>query len=184
MTRDNIINRYFEWLCVLVSSSKYEKRGSYRQLLYALHNTEFVYSLDMDENRAIDGAYMRRRFGIEHSLKEQVIIDFLDDRPCSILEMMVALASRCEVQIMDNPNMGDRTDVWFWGMIDNLGLSAMAGRSFDKEYVRTTLDDFLNHRYNRNGYGGLFTVNKVSRDMRTVDIWYQMCWYLNEYMKK
>ena len=103
---------------------------------------------------------------------------------CSVLEMMIALSMRCEEQIMDDPDIGNRTGQWFWDMIDNLGLGNMSDSKFDSLYVDEVLQRFLNRDYKRNGEGGLFTINRRGLDMRSVEIWYQMCWHLQENFRR
>ena len=93
--------------------------------------------------------------------------------------MMTALAIRCEENIMDDTRYGDRTTQWFWGMINNLGLGSMWGDNYDKVYVDQVLQTFLNRDYAPNGKGGLFTIRNCDRDLRDVEIWYQLNWYLN-----
>lgn len=180
MTRDEVINEYFEWMCELVSERPYSKRCSYRKLLSLLYGIDFTYTIEMDGNRADDGINLRYRFGYERGYEDYIIASYLDDRACSVLEMMVALSKRCEESIMDDPDIGDRTGRWFWGMIENLGLGSSFDNVFDKDYVITRIDIFLNREYGRDGDGGLFTVNHPKRDLRTVEIWYQLCWYLDE----
>lgn len=174
---DRINNEYFEWMHDLVCSKRYAKAISYRKLLSRLHGTEFVYSISRDGNRAGDGIELRRRFA-----EEQDCIDMVDylDGPCSVLEMMIALAIRCEQSIMYDPDVGDRTGQWFWGMIVNLGLGSMIDSRFDRDYVDDVLARFLNRDYEPDGKGGLFTVKDCNRDLRDVEIWYQMCWYLDD----
>lgn len=176
MVRNEIINDYFEWLCGLVCGHLYSKRISYDKLLSYLHGTEFTYLLDMDENRALDGIALRWRFSWERGFNNVPI--YLDG-PCSVLEMMVALSVYCEENIMDNPNIGNRTGQWFWSMIVNLGLGAMIDRRFDKKFVSEVIDRFLNREYEPNGKGGLFVLRDCDRDLRNVDIQHQLCWYLN-----
>ena len=108
----------------------------------------------------------------------EIIIDALE-KPCSVLEMMVALSLRCEEEIMDDPNIGDRTRQWFWGMVVSLGLGAMHDDRFDKKYVDETIERFLKRKYEYDGRGGLFTIKDSNRDLREVEIWYQLCWYLD-----
>lgn len=180
MTRNELNNEYFEWMYQLVCNEKYPKRLSYRKLLSHLHSMEFIYIIGMDGNRAEDGIDLRYRFGYEHQYEEPMIATYLDDRPCSILEMLTALAIRCEEHIMDDPDIGNRTGQWFWSMIDNLGLGAMNDAKFNKGYLDSTITKFLNREYERNGNGGLFTVESCNRDLRTAEIWYQMCWYLDD----
>lgn len=176
----NLKNEYFEWMYELVYNHDYMRNHSYRKLLRYLHSIDFTYIIPMDENRAIDGIDLRYRFGYERHWSRELIGRHLDDRPCSVLEMMVALAFTCEEHIMDDPGIGNRTGVWFWGMIDNLNLSSMIDYNFDRAYVDEIISRLLNREYEPNGKGGLFTVKHSERDMRTVDIWYQLMWFLNE----
>lgn len=180
MTKNELVKRYFDWMCQLVCDSKYSKKLSYKKLLRRLNEIDFTYILPMDGNRAEDGVNLRYRFGYECEYDDQIIATYLDDRPCSVLEMMVALALRCEESIMDNPDMGDRMGQWFWTMIVNLGLGSMYDSKFDVDYIDDVVLRFLNREYDPNGEGGLFTVENAYRDMRTVEIWYQLCWYLDE----
>ena len=143
-----------------------------------LHDTEFRYSIPRDDNRAYDGLNLRYRFGYENGYGDDISADF-DSRPCSVLEMMVALAIRCEESIMDDPYVGDRTGQWFWGMIVNLGLGSMIDSRFDKRRVDEVIKRFLDREYEPNGKGGLFTIKNCDRDLRNVEIWYQLCWYLD-----
>jgi hypothetical protein len=103
------------------------------------------------------------------------------DGPCSVLEMMIALAVRCEEHIMDDPNIGNRTGQWFWGMIVNLGLGAVTDERYDARLVDERIGRFLNRDYEPNGRGGLFTVRNCKYDLRDVEIWYQLCWYLDDF---
>ena len=171
--KDRIINQYFEWMFDLVCCRK----KSYRKLLIQLHNTPFEYTLERDDNRAQDGMDLRLRF-IDFMSYSKDVLDYLDG-PCSVLEMMMALSVRCEEHIMGDPEIGDRTGKWFWGMIKNMQLDNMTDDTYDKEYVSERLYIMMNREYNPYGEGGLFTVHHVNKDLRRCEIWYQMCWYLD-----
>lgn len=174
---DRINNDYFDWMYELMCGHRFAKEISFRKLLMHLHRTEFVYILRRDKSRAADGVALRYRFPYEASGIDDVS-RYLDG-PCSVLEMMVALAIRCEETIMDNPLIGDRTSQWFWTMLTSLGLHTQEDSQYDREYVDTILETFLNREYEPNGKGGLFTVRGCEDDLRNVEIWYQMCWYLD-----
>ena len=180
MTKNELNNEYFEWMYQLVCNEKYPKRLSYWKLLSHLHSIEFIYIIGMDGNRAEDGIDLRYRFGYERKYEGSMIATYLDARPCSVLEMLTALAIRCEEHIMDDPDIGNRTEQWFWSMISNLGLGSMSDTKFDKGYLDGVITRFLNREYKRNGEGGLFTVKNCKYDLRTAEIWYQMCWYLDD----
>lgn len=169
---------YFDWMYSLVCD---DNHVNYKKLLHKLDRIEFTYILDMDENRALDGIDLRYRFGYENDIIDEYIKLYLDNnRPCSVLEMMVALAFACEEHIMDDPDIGDRTGEWFWDMIKSLGLEFMNDDNFDGKYVEDVIFRFLEREYKPNGEGGLFTLKRCKRDLRTVDIWYQFMWFLNE----
>ena len=180
MTKDELVNKYFEWMYQLVCSHRYRGKTVYRKLLCYLHTVKYQHILPMDENRELDGIDLRYRFGYERGYSNSMISEIMGAEPCSLFEMMIALSLRCEETIMDDYTRGNRLPKWFWGMIDNLGLSPMKNVDYDKDYVEAMVSTFLNRAYVANGKGGLFTLRRCSKDMRTVEIWYQMCWYLDE----
>lgn len=175
-------NQYFDWLYDLVYNSKYAKGCSYKKLFSYLHNVNFDYSIEMDGNRESDGIELRYRFGNINQYPQSAIATFLDIRPCSVLEMMCALAIRCEESIMNNPDYSRGPDKWFWVMLDNLGLQEMDDSIFNENFANDIISTFLNRQYRYNGAGGLFKLNNPPNDLRKVEIWYQMCWYLDEYL--
>ena len=175
---DQINDEYFEYLCELIDAMRFAKQNSYRKLLMHLHDIEFTWFVPNDDNRADDGIQLRRRFGLSRNdtgLQKYLI------GPCSVLEMMIALAIRCE-EWMDNTEFGNRTGQWFWGMINNLGLGSMRDSNFDRKYVDDVIARLLNREYEPNGKGGLFTVKHCNHDLRTVEIWCQLSWYLDSIM--
>ena len=173
---DQIIDEYFEYLCELINNMRFARQVSYRKLLMHLHNIEFTWFVPNDDNRADDGIQLRRRFALS---RDDIRLQNYLIGPCSVLEMMVALAVRCEEGTMDDTDYGNRTGQWFWGMINNLGLNSMRDSNFDRNYVDDVIARLLNREYEPNGEGGLFTVKHCSQDLRTVEIWRQLSWYLD-----
>lgn len=183
MTNRDIRNQYFNWLSDLVYESGYSKTLSYKKLLIHLHSTEFRSLLPMDENRAEAGKNLRWRFVLNTDYDpadyDRILGDL--DEPCSVLELMVAIAIHMEEDIMDDPTVGDRTSQWFWGMVVNLGLGSMSDDRFDKRYFEDAMETFLNREYEPDGRGGLFTIRDCERDLRDVEIFHQVCWYINTF---
>lgn len=130
----------------------------------------------MDANRADDGIQLRRRYCLYHA---QIDRSCLNIGECTVLEMMVALALRCEEEIMDDPEIGNRTAQWFWLMITNLGLGGMTDNAYDRRRVSDILERFIDREYEPDGRGGLFWLRKCQEDLRDVEIWRQLMWYLN-----
>lgn len=184
MKTNDLKQRYFDWMCSLVRNKKRTGERSYFRLLSQLDSILFYYELPMDANRESDGLNLRYRFGYEEGIRDNAVAYYIDDRACSVLEMMIALALRCEEDDMGDPGIGNRTSEWFWDMIESLGLSEMYDRHYDSRFVDISVNRFLERTYDRNGRGGLFTVRNCPRDMRDTEIWYQMMYYLNEVIKK
>lgn len=179
MTRTDIEREYFEWMYNLINSNDTKKESSFRKLLTRLHEIEFYYSIQKDANRAEDGENLRYHFAYDIYSPESrdIIVDYLS-RPCSVLEMMIALSIRLE-DIMDDPSIGDRTGQWFWKMIVNLGLGGMYDLRYDEKYVDDTINTFLNHEYEPDGRGGLFRIRDCEYDLREVEIWMSALWFLD-----
>lgn len=168
-----IEDEYFEWMYQMVLGK------GYRNLLSYLYDIPFKFILDMDYNRICDGCDLRYKFGHDTHIPSRVIDLKLDNLDCSVLEVMVALSIRMEESILCDPDYGDRTSIWFWEMIKSLGLYHMDDDNFDEQFVRDVIERFMDRDYEPNGRGGLFTVRNARCDMRDVDIWYQMCMYVD-----
>lgn len=172
---DNIRNDYFNWLYDYVCKGRVHNKLSYNKLFILLHNIEFTFSIPNDINRAKDGVDLRYRFSLDYG--DHTIVDILDG-PCSVLEMMIALAIRCEESIMDDTMYGDRTGQWFWSMMSNLDIGYMDDEVFNKQIVEDRIYNFLDRNYDPDGKGGLFYIKDCEEDLRDYEIWTQLCWYL------
>lgn len=177
--RNQIESEYNEWLLEL-SENLCADGTSHQKLFEYLYSREFYSNVGRDENRVEDGKDLRLRFS-EDSMRYNYrdIYKYLYNYPCSVLEMMIALAYRCE-DIMSDFEKGDRTGMWFSKMLHSLHLDEMDDNNYDEQYVEQVVDNLINHKYKRNGDGGLFTINNPRKNMQKVEIWYQMCWYLDE----
>lgn len=174
---------YREWLIDLAVEICSD-HGSYRELFEYLYSREFYSDVGNDDNRIADGIDLRFRFTeSSHRYNYRDVYNYLYDAPCNVLEMMVALACRCEDHIMGDADIGDRTGVWLFTMLKSLHLSDEVDGYFNEDNAKIAIDRLLSHSYKRNGDGGLFTLKSRTReDMRKTEIWYQMCWYLDEFM--
>lgn len=146
----------------------------YEYLMELMSQVPFRYSHPLDKNRVDDALELRYEF--ERMIDERVRFD----SPVSVLEVLVALAKRCEDSIMHDPDYGDRTHDWFWEMVSNLGLNGMSNRNFDENYTINKLDIFLDRRYTKTGKGSIFCVKKPIQDLTQIDIFMQMRWWINE----
>lgn len=171
----DVREQYFNWMYDMVFT---KRAPSYVRLLRYLNRQEFTYNIRLDGNRADDGLYLRYRFKQENHLRA-VDVDRCLAGKCSVLEMMVALCLRIEEDIMDDPVKGNRIHKWFHVMLKSLGLLDMDDAYFDERYADKVITRFLNREYEPNGAGGLFRIKDCPYDLRSVEIWYQMCWYFD-----
>lgn len=158
--------------------------ASFHKLLSALHSMPFYAVIPRDMGRESDGEGLRYRLADEMGVDEVTVRKCLDIRPASVLEVLAAMALRCEDEIMFNPDYGDRTGKWFWLMIESLGLDEMDDTSFDEEVVKGVITRFLERQYAPNGKGGPFYFPRCLDDMREIELWQQMCWYCNDILQE
>ncbi len=164
---------YFEWLCLLVYDDCHA--DEYSNLLAQMYATPFRYLLARDANRESDGRYLRYRFSSERFIDKS---ELRINEPVSLLEVLVALALRGEESIMRDFDIGDRTPLWFWTMIDSMHLSGQTNENYDPDYVKERCDILMDRRFEPNGDGGLFILD-TGTDMRNVEFWYQLNWYFS-----
>lgn len=176
-------DRYFSWLVEFICppDSQFSAQP-YQKLLWKLFVTDYVYELKLDKNRAADGLYLRRYFGQEMGIMGFDLVDFRGvSRGCNMLEMLVALAKDTEDHLMYDPDYGDRTSVWFWIFLKNLGLDVYDDCHWFESNVDDILRRFLGHQYAPDGSGGgLFVVKNGRFDMRKIDLWLQLNMWFQE----
>ena len=177
----NFRELYFEWLLNKVFTGNIlTLRNDYTKLMCKLFDIKFHWSIPRDSNRMEDGLGLRDRF---FDLYDGVItVDefelYFNPNQCSVLEMMAALAIRCEETIMHDSRYGDRTGEWFWVMIRSMNLHTQDNNHFNEDYISRVVTMMLDREYLPNGEGGLFTIPDCPYDLREVEIWYQMSWFI------
>ena len=177
--RLNDIRKIYQcWLSALIFGAR--RRHGYSKLLGILHGTPFRSVLERDQNRAMDGRALRYRFGCENDIPGDFIADAMDDIPCSVLEMMAALCLRASEQIIYDGDIQSGTERLFRDMLSSLGLAEQTDDRFSAGRSAEVLERFQERGYSPDGRGGLFTVSRPGVDMCDIEIWYQMCFYLDE----
>lgn len=170
-----MITEYYEWLLDRIEDPVSPKVSQYSALLNQLYSTQYEYRIARDSNRAQEGVDLRHEFadifGYAFKDADRYLIG-----QCRILELMVALAARCEHEISGRKD----AYTWFWVMVDSLGLRDMTDDNYNSRFVDDILTNFMEGNYKRNGDGSLFRLSSSHKDMRKLELWYQMCWYLNE----
>lgn len=142
---------YFYWLCDTVGGV-----GKHEKLLRILFNKDYYWLIAHDDDRVLDGIRLREIFSNFFDYN-----GYLKLGQCKVLEVLVSLAMSCEDDIMHVSELGDRTHIWFWMMIENLGL---LDKRFEDEFIGgketqdviDRLDFMLERKYGNDGVGSLF----------------------------
>lgn len=171
MEESNIIYRYFDWICHIV----HKEDDASKNLLWLIFKKDFRYTMPRDANRESDGLDLRYRFGYECNVPGPIVSTYLDTRPCSVLEAMVALCLRCEETCMANEEHGNRTWIWFEKMLESMSINVYTSPI----EIDRRLDIMLDRHYDSNGRGGLFTIEYPPMDLRIVELWYQAMWWVD-----
>lgn len=174
-TNDPTSKPYFDWIVSIATTRRFHPTWDSHdnKLLWRLFNVEFINEYELDDNRIADGICLRDRY-VESTGNEYPV----KDSPCSCLELIVALAIRCEEQIMSNTEYGDRTLQWVNHMLLSLELGGVNDENYNEKYVDYILWRWMNHLYEPDGHGGLFWVRNTDKDMRTLQIWDQQSVFL------
>lgn len=177
---------YFSWLCKLAVP----KKPSYLLLCQELHKKNFRWSVHNDDNRCEDGLDLRDEFFEEKRLDESFVeVAYWLRDPCTVFEVLVALAKRINDLTYDLNHQEDHTAKWFHEMLTNLGLNVFTdGYNLGHEFspvmeakIDEILEVWMDRTYDFYGHGGLFPLKRrPMKDQTNVEIWYQLMSYLDE----
>lgn len=179
------IDDYKKWLVKTVdktATNPYDEFGwreleaglTFSKLYSRLWDEEFDCSKmhPNDMNRWHDGRVLRSEYAYRKGLDRYYIYEEIPG-PCRFLEFLAALAMRVEF-VMQDPDVGDRTYIWFMGILQSLGLFYCNDWCYDDEYVTMVLNRFHNMEYEPDGRGGCFYIPDTMRNLKELQIWDQM----------
>lgn len=162
---------YIEWLCKERLLLEKDEMQTYFKLFDCMLNIDFCSGHPNDVRRENEGLNLREDFEYETGL----YLEGLSPR-CSFLEMLVALAYRCERQLMRSSYYGDRTSKWFFDMVHSLGLGKFTSSNWSsrsKENVIRICEDAMDRKIS------LFDYRNANENINE-EIWKQLCCYINE----
>lgn len=167
---------YHYWLYDLVMV---DRGNSYRYLIRDLYNFPFKWTIQNDNNRAFEARGLREQFCNIENVSYNY--DYFNE-DVSMLELIIALAVRCESIVVDEFDVS--ASEFFWNILSNLGLDTFYDRVYftngGRGEVNNILQKVVDRRYSRSGKGGLFPLKFPKNDQRKVEIWYQMMSWLME----
>lgn len=167
-----------DYLLYLIWRGRLSGFKKYGKLFEILHNIEFTWLIDRDENRESDGIELRGNYDIPYEIDERDEIEF-ENHWCSVLEMLIGLSIRVDDEFIGDP-AEEHPEIFFMEMIKNLGLDIYKGSRFRKKDVHVIIEKWLNREFDKDGRGSPFPIKKDHRDQRNLEIWDQMNSYIFE----
>jgi hypothetical protein len=172
----DIKKEYFNYLVSRVVDKKHPK-VDYIPLLDLLHSLKFEWCIDLDKNRAGDGAALREKWLSEEGLYAY-LFEF-DDEKVSVLEVLIGIAERFEYQVGDIM-CGDHTNDRFWELLRNLDIEKYSADNYKPLNIKAKTRDWMLRKFKKDGSGSIFPVKKCEKDMRNLQIWDQMSIYVEK----
>lgn len=172
---------YFEWLCIQVGIHD-GWHPEKEDLLWQLHSIDFRFSIPTDINRRKDALKLRDLY-LDSRRTPDSESTYINAWPVSVLEILVALAKRCAEDVLGDNSNGDLFRELFWDMIANLGLMRFNSSKGDRGKICTIIEIWINRDFEADGGGSPFPLKRPPMDQRRVEIWEQMCNYLNEHQE-
>lgn len=160
-------NSYLIWL----ENQVHVNNGrSYHELFKQLQSKEFIWLIPNDDNRIADG------FDVRHEYFRRYKHHAILSHGCSVLEVIIALSRRLAFAT------GGAAENWAWTLIEHLGLHKMSGHigRIRENQIEEILENLIWRNYHPDGTGGFFPLAWPNKDQREVEIWYQMCAYIDE----
>ena len=174
---------YFHWLTRKVIGVKPDRSST--MLLRELYSIPFKVVIPNDSHRLDDGIGLRDLYEYETGKPANWVM------PCSVLEVMVSIATYVAEDVIGSHYNSERTSEWFWMMVDNLGLRGIGGddgvgSSTVRNYIHGVVEAWINRDFEYDGTGSPFPIKRPSEDQRKIEIWKQICTYIvdNPWLEK
>lgn len=171
---------YFLWLLQKVEWYEIDAY-EYKELLWLLFTYDFTWTIENDANRAAKGINLRYEYLQRGDYSK---------RPCSVLEMLIALAHDWEHEITYDFQKGDRSALWFWVMLENLGLldppvfHQKSGEPpenlVNHQIFGEIIGGWLGREFREDGVGSPFPLKFPPDNQKKVEIWQQLQSYVIE----
>lgn len=179
-TQRELEQNYYEWLKDLIP----ELKIAYGDLIQILYDTPFRAIFESDNDRMSDGMSLRNRYTQANRMSNALNLLLREAHPCSVLEVMLALALRIEEEYLGAYSDEHPVGQWFNYMLHSLGIAHMIDPFFETEIASEVIDKFLNHNYRPDGFGSLFWIINTKEDMRQLDLWHQAMLWINEQQRR
>lgn len=178
---------YFEFLCSIVETSSTDPRDTHFLTLEILHDIPFEVVVRKDQTRLEDGLALRDEFlRANPHIKKWA---WLRTKPCTVLEMLIALCRRAEDLVDGGGDEGAR--IWFWQLLDNIGCAQYVDAYFatDRVYgeiIRKQIERVVSRSYDGRGNGSLFPLRgapttgrrNIPNAYQRMELWYQLMNYI------
>lgn len=172
----NVEWEYLQWLGMIAGiGNSSNPNYTYGLLAEQLYRKEFVWSVENDDNRAENSLYLRNTFRKEFGGAPIV-------GPPSMYEVMISLAEKLAFDMSEE---SEDIAYWFNILLVNSGLIEFNDERYTEDFATASAVDNIVRRiifrkYNPDGSGGLFPLERPPEDQRGVELWFQLASYVLE----
>ena len=175
-TRNNqqLKTEYLQWLEPQLRDEHAPQSKSFWELLDIMFEKPFDFSIAMDNNRVVDGLYLRLEYFALNGRTRK--LDRMSLGPCSFLEVLIGLSRRMAFIA------GGEAPGWAWQLLNHLELQRMSDplSRRRREKVQEIMDTVIERSYSPDGQGGFFPLSWPDDDQTQIELWYQMNSYIEE----
>lgn len=151
-----------------------EVPSMYAGLCETLLMVEFEPVIGNDSDRCVDGLDIRREFeGGDYST------ELSDESPCSVLEMLVALAERT-ANLMYEGGEGESPGHYFWVFMRNLGLDKMKDTGDFRKKQRLIVEILEQFMDPECSDVEIVSIKHPPKRWTNLEIWKKVNWFLTE----
>lgn len=164
---------YLHWLESQLRSEHDNSSKSYWDLVNLMFDMPFVWVIDMDENRMVDGMDLRIEFINEFRAPRTAMNNLA---PCSFLEVLIGLSRRLAFMA------GGDAPGWAWQLLGNLELHRLSDpltRSKQHKALEI-MQVVMARKYLPDGTGGFFPLAWPDEDQTQIELWNQLNAYARE----
>ena len=158
---------YIRWICDQLGLRVTKWRG----MISTLNKIPYRWSIDTDENRAVEGINLRNDYFKERGFNR---VD-TDSRDCTVLEMLVSLANRLNFDYVGYPG-DEKNGRIFIDFCKNLGIVSAESNenqcySGDFEDISENIDRWLDGNFEENGEGSPFYTPSEDINLSNLSVW-------------
>lgn len=171
--KEALKEEYLRWLEPQLKDEHATRTKTYWDLANLMFETEFTWSVPMDDNRLVDAMDLRVEFARLFRASPNRLRSL---GPPSFLEVLIVLSRKMAF------TAGGSAPGWAWQLLNNIELLRMSDPLSRAKYNRAQeiMHVVISRTYAPDGTGGFFPLAWPDDDQTKIELWYQLNAYVEE----